>query len=76
MLKVVEKQDAREAGEELLPLDQIAREGARRMLMEALQAEVDDYVERHQGERDEDGCAWWCATAVARDASLPWARGP
>jgi putative transposase len=57
MLKVVEKQDAREAGEELLPLDQIAREGARRMLMEALQAEVDDYVERHQGERDEDGRA-------------------
>ena len=76
MLKVVEKQDAREAGEELLPLDQIAREGARRMLIEALQAEVDDYVERHRGERDEDGRARWCATAVARDASLPWARGP
>jgi hypothetical protein len=28
MLKVVEKQDAREAAEELLPLDEIAREGA------------------------------------------------
>jgi len=57
MLKVVEKQDVREAGEELLPLDEIAREGARRMLMEALKAEVDDYVERHRGERDEHGRA-------------------
>src|SRR5271167_3578888 len=57
MLKVVEKQDAREASEELLPLDEIAREGARRMLIEALKAEVDDYVERHKGERDEHGRA-------------------
>ena len=57
MLKVVEKQDAREAGEELLQLDEIARAGARRMLIEALMAEVDDYVERHRGERDEQGRA-------------------
>ena len=52
MLKVVEKRDEREAGEELLLLDEIAREGARRMLVEALRAEIDDYVERHHGERD------------------------
>jgi hypothetical protein len=45
MLKVVEKRDEREAGEELLRLDEIAREGARRMLIEALQAEVDEYVQ-------------------------------
>jgi putative transposase len=57
MLKVVEKRTEREAGEELLLLDQIAREGARRMLLEALKAEVDDYVERHRGERDEQGHA-------------------
>ena len=31
MVKVVEKWDEREAGEELLRLDEIAREGARRM---------------------------------------------
>ena len=42
MLKVVEKRDGREAGEEALRLDEIAREGARRMLVEALKAEVDD----------------------------------
>src|SRR6516225_7854350 len=57
MLKVVENRDAREAGEELLRLDEIAREGARRMLSEALKAEVDDYVERHRGEQDEQGHA-------------------
>jgi hypothetical protein len=37
-------------------LDEIAREGARRMLTEALEAEVADYIERHQ-ERDESGRA-------------------
>ena len=55
MLKVVEKRDGREAGEEFLLLDEIAREGARRMLIEALEAEVDDYVERHRRERSEQG---------------------
>ena len=39
MLKVVEKRDGREAGEEFLRLDEIEREGARRMLLQALQAE-------------------------------------
>jgi hypothetical protein len=53
MLKVIEKQASMEANEELLPLDEIAREGARRMLIEALKVEADDYVERHRGERDE-----------------------
>ncbi len=56
MLKVVEKRDEREAGEELL-LDEIARAGARRMLIEALIAEVDDYVDRHRSVRDEQGHA-------------------
>jgi transposase-like protein len=37
-------------------LDEIAREGARRMLAEALEAEVADYIARHQ-ERDESGRA-------------------
>jgi putative transposase len=57
MLKVVEKRDGREAGEELLLLDEIVREGARRMLIEALKAEVDDYVERYRSERDGQGRA-------------------
>jgi transposase-like protein len=48
-----------EAGREqrLLDLDEIARQGARRMLAEALQAEVQAYVEAAKGERDEQGHA-------------------
>ena len=36
-------------------IDELVREGARRMLAEALQAEVDAYIARHIGERDPDG---------------------
>lgn len=36
-------------------IDQIVRDGARRMLAEALQAEVDAYLARFTGERDERG---------------------
>src|SRR4051812_10471817 len=36
-------------------IDEIVREGARRMLAEALQAEVDAYISRFAGERDERG---------------------
>ena len=38
-----------------LLIDQIVREGARRMLAEALQAEVDAYIAQFTGERDENG---------------------
>jgi transposase-like protein len=36
-------------------IDEIVREGARRMLAEALQAEVDAYIAQFAAERDEDG---------------------
>ncbi len=36
-------------------IDEIVREGARRMLAEALQAEVDAYIAQFAGERDADG---------------------
>jgi transposase-like protein len=36
-------------------IDELVREGARRMLAEALQAEVDDYIARHLDQRDEAG---------------------
>jgi transposase-like protein len=36
-------------------IDEIVREGARRMLAEALQAEVEDYIARFAAERDETG---------------------
>jgi transposase-like protein len=42
------------AGEASL-IDQIVRDGARRMLAEALRAEVDAYIAAHVDERDENG---------------------
>jgi hypothetical protein len=36
-------------------IDELVREGARRMQAEALQAEVDDYLARHPHERDQRG---------------------
>src|SRR6201987_2068327 len=36
-------------------IDEIVREGARRMLAEALQGEVDAYIAAHAAERDENG---------------------
>lgn len=41
----------------LLDLDEIARQGARRMLAEALEAEVDAYIEAARDHRDEQGRA-------------------
>ncbi len=41
----------------LFDLDEIARQGARRMLAQALQAEVRDYLHSARGERDEQGHA-------------------
>jgi hypothetical protein len=45
--------DPRGAGS--LLIDEIVRDGARRMLAEALQAEVDAYIAQFIGERDENG---------------------
>jgi transposase-like protein len=43
------------AGDSAALIDEIVREGARRMLAEALQAEVDAYIAQFLGERDEHG---------------------
>ena len=53
MLRVVADDDAR--AELQLGLDEICREGARRMLAAALEAEADVYVASLAGERDDDG---------------------
>ena len=46
-----------EGGKDASPslIDEIVREGARRMLAEALQAEVDAYIAAYAAERDENG---------------------
>jgi transposase-like protein len=44
-----------EDSEVAVTLDDLAREGARRMIATALEAEVNEYIDRFAGERDEDG---------------------
>jgi len=59
MLKVVEETGADQGDGELerTSLDELIREGARRMLVAALEEEVEAYLARHQEERDEQGHA-------------------
>lgn len=56
MLKVVTATNS-DCQEITTTLDEIARQGAQRLLTEALQREVADYVDRHKNERDEEGHA-------------------
>jgi len=48
------------------PLDELIREGARRMLQAAIDAEVDDFLSEHSGRRDDQG-----RRLVVRNGSLP-----
>jgi len=60
-----------EAREELmLDLDEIARQGARRMLMEALEAEVEEYIQSARSERDERGRALVVRNGRARERKI------
>ncbi len=55
MLRVVQDEAAR--AEFAGVLDEIVRDGARRMLASALESEVDSYVAAATGERDDKGHA-------------------
>jgi transposase-like protein len=55
VLTVVQEGAGEEPGRPASLIDEIVREGARRMLAEALQAEVEAYIARFGGERDENG---------------------
>ena len=57
MLKVVGGETVEDEVDGRSLLDEIAREGARRMLVAALETEVAAYLEAHRGERDDDGHA-------------------
>ena len=56
-------------------LDELAREGARRMIEEALLVEVEEYVERMRGERDERGCALVVRNGRARERKVTVGSG-
>ena len=54
----------------LLDLDEIARAGARKMLAEALEAEVRDYIEAAREQRDEQGRALVVRNGYAREREV------
>lgn len=68
MLRVAPEDEARQ--EFASSLDEICRRGAERMLAVALEAEVDVYLERHQGDRDEQGRALVVRNGHARTRSV------
>ena len=44
-------------------LDELAREGARRMILAALEVEVEEYRQQHRDARDSTAMRWWSATS-------------
>jgi transposase-like protein len=73
MLRVVT--DAQGQDELRLDLDQLVREGARRMLAAALEAEVDAYLVAHAAERDESGRRLVVRNGHARQRQVLTAAG-
>src|SRR5262245_62507925 len=73
MLSVVT--DARAHDEPRLELDAIVREGARRMLAAALEAEVDAYLAEHADQRDEYGRRLVVRNGHARQREVMTAAG-
>ncbi len=69
---VVEDQDRPDLK---LDLDALVREGARRMLVTALKAEVDAYIAAHGGERDSEGHALVVRNGVAEPRKVTTAAG-
>ncbi|MGH2651050.1 MAG: IS256 family transposase [Actinomycetota bacterium] len=59
----------------VLALDEICRVGAERMLAVALEAEVEAYLERHQGERDDRGRALVVRNGRARGRQVVTGAG-
>src|SRR6188474_451682 len=73
MLRVVTAEQT--ASEPRVDLDQLVREGARRMLAAALEAEVDDYLAAHAAERDEHGRRLVVRNGHARQRQVTTAAG-
>ncbi len=56
-------------------MDELAREGARRMLVAALEVEVGEYLEAHRGERDAEGHALVVRNGRARERKVTTGAG-
>ena len=58
-----------------LSLDELAQRGAQRMLASALQAEVDEYIRRHEGERGENDHALVVRNGRSRERAIQCGAG-
>ena len=67
--KVVDRKDFE------LSLDEIAREGARRLLVQALNLEVEDYIEKFKDEVNEKGRRLVVKNGVGRPRSVTMGSG-
>jgi putative transposase len=74
MVKVLEGQFGGQ-GDLSVGLDDLAREGARQMLVAALETEVAEYLARHRGERDERGHAKVVRNGRARPRKVTLGAG-
>jgi putative transposase len=70
MLRIHQEEAAREEKVVEMSLDELAREGARRMILAALEIEVEEYVSRLRDERDEHGHAQITRNGKARPRKL------
>jgi putative transposase len=75
MLRVVRREVPEEAVPSMQTLDELAREGARQMLMKALEVEVGEYIEAHREERDEAGHALVVRNGHARERKVTTGAG-
>jgi putative transposase len=75
MLNVIRDGADRQAEGLALGLDDPAREGARQMLVAALDAEVASYLERHRGQRDDRGHALVVRNGKAQPRQLTVGSG-
>ena len=75
MLKVVGNEAAQDEVDGRSVLDEIAREGARRMLLAALETEVAAYLEAHAAERDADGHALVVRNGKSRTRNVTLGAG-
>ena len=74
MLRIIAAEQAEQDALKL-DLDALVREGARRMLVTALKAEVDEYVSQHAGMRDGAGHALVVRNGVSEPRTVTTTAG-
>ena len=75
MLELTTNNSGKTSPEISQTLDELAREGARRMIAAALEAEVEDYLQRHCHERDEHGHAMVVRNGKAKERTVTMGAG-